>query len=227
MWWVVRDALFHQQVLWGPCSQHAPNPFSGKHCSNCIPVVWSPLSDFRWIDRPQGDCVLTVFQSPSCLRVFQAVAVLVLPSFLLLCFSQFPLFCLYHDVGSLGTWVLQPRDPSSCVCIGIVLTSPAHSGVPAVYLPLGVCRWLRVLVTSCPDFLFLLLIYEIYPFFLYFILIFPAWFVYNWYETLCKFRICNMMLWYLYCKVSVTVGQLTHAASHRLTCGENIWDPPS
>lgn len=84
MWWVVRDALFHQQVLWGPCSQHSPNPFSGKHCSNCIPVVLSPLSDFRWIDHPPGDCVLTFFQSPSCLRVFQAVTVLVLPSFLLL-----------------------------------------------------------------------------------------------------------------------------------------------
>lgn len=55
------------------------------------------------MDHPQGDCVLTFSQSPARLRVFQAVTVLVLPSFLLLSgFLNFHLLCLCHDVGYLG-----------------------------------------------------------------------------------------------------------------------------
>lgn len=136
MWWVVRDALFHQQVPWGPCSQRPDNSFSGKHHSNSIPVVLSLLSDFRWMDHPQGDCVLTFFRSPSCLRVFQAFTVLVLPSFLLLSsFLNFHLLCLCHDVGYLGTWVLQPRDPPHVLewnCLGVPCPFQSLCCLPAL-----------------------------------------------------------------------------------------------
>ena len=204
-----------------------PNRFSGKHPSNSIPVVWSPLSDFGWIDHPRG---IVCWLSSSRLPVGESPRLS-----LCRCSLPFPVErssqsppLLFVSWCRLPWYLSPPAQGPLLMCLhGIVSTSPAHSGVPAVYLPLGVCRWLRVLVTSCSDFLFLLLIYEIYPFFLYFIIIFPAWFVYNWYETLCKFRICNMMIWYLYCKVSVTVSQLTHHASHKLTCGEIIWDLPS
>ena len=102
-----------------------------------IPSLWfCPCCQIsgEWITL--GDCVLTFFRSPSCLRVFQAFTVLVLPSFLLLSgFLNFHLLCLCHDVGYLGTWVLQPRDPPHVLewnCLGVPCPFQSLCCLPAL-----------------------------------------------------------------------------------------------